>query len=263
MVDTVAWLRTQTELPICVGFGISGPDQVRQLAPVADGLIVGSAIVRRLSQAINRPRAEVVREIGQFVAELAEALSDSRRLRRPWTSRSRPSIEDTPARKVRELDRAQDVIPLEPCRVPVEPFCGARSRLDRDLALSVKASLGLWAPHIPRELGGLGLNCVEYALVGEELGRSPLGPLRLQRPGARRRQHGNPPRVRHAAQQERWLVPLVQGEIRSCFAMTEPDHPGSNPVWMGTTAVRDGDDYVLERPQVVCLGGRRIAASRS
>jgi tryptophan synthase alpha chain len=74
IAETVAWLRTQTNLPICVGFGISGPDQVRQLAPVADGLIVGSAIVRRLSQAINRPRAEVVSEIGQLVAELAGAL---------------------------------------------------------------------------------------------------------------------------------------------------------------------------------------------
>jgi tryptophan synthase alpha chain len=74
VVQTVAWLRTQTDLPICVGFGISGPDQVRQLAPVADGLIVGSALVRRLSQAINRPRADVIQEIGQFVAELANAL---------------------------------------------------------------------------------------------------------------------------------------------------------------------------------------------
>jgi tryptophan synthase alpha chain len=74
VVQAVAWLRTQTELPICVGFGISGPDQVRQLAPVADGLIVGSAIVRRLTQSINRPRGEIVQEIGQFVAELANAL---------------------------------------------------------------------------------------------------------------------------------------------------------------------------------------------
>jgi tryptophan synthase alpha chain len=74
VVDAVAWLRTQTELPICIGFGISGPDQIRQLAPVADGLIVGSAIVRRLSHASNRPRVEVVREIGQFVADLARAM---------------------------------------------------------------------------------------------------------------------------------------------------------------------------------------------
>jgi tryptophan synthase alpha chain len=78
LVETVAWLRTQTDLPICIGFGISGPDQVRQLAPVADGLIVGSAIVRRLAEAINRPRAEVVREIGQFVGALAQVLAEPR-----------------------------------------------------------------------------------------------------------------------------------------------------------------------------------------
>jgi tryptophan synthase alpha chain len=77
VVQAVAWLRTQTELPICVGFGISSADQVRQLAPVADGLIVGSAIVRRLSQAINRPKADVIHEIGQFVAALAAALPQS------------------------------------------------------------------------------------------------------------------------------------------------------------------------------------------
>jgi alkylation response protein AidB-like acyl-CoA dehydrogenase len=51
--------------------------------------------------------------------------------------------------------------------------------------------------------------------------------------------HGSP------ALQQRWLGPLARGEIRSCFSMTEPEHAGSNPVWMGTRAVRDGDDYVI------------------
>jgi tryptophan synthase alpha chain len=74
LIDSVGWLRTQTDLPICIGFGIAGPDQVRQLAPVADGLIVGSAIVRRLAEVIHQPRVEVIREIGEFVAELARAL---------------------------------------------------------------------------------------------------------------------------------------------------------------------------------------------
>jgi tryptophan synthase alpha chain len=73
LVDNVARLRGQTELPICIGFGISTPEHVRQLAPVADGLIVGSALVRRLANAADRPRAEVVAEIGGFVAELAGA----------------------------------------------------------------------------------------------------------------------------------------------------------------------------------------------
>jgi acyl-CoA dehydrogenase len=49
-----------------------------------------------------------------------------------------------------------------------------------------------------------------------------------------------------AEQQARWLHPLAAGEIRSCFAMTEPEHAGSNPVWMSTTARRDGDDYVID-----------------
>ena len=74
LVDNVAWLRSKTSLPICIGFGISTPEHVRQLAPVADGLIVGSALVRRLAEAGNRPKMEVVHEIGQVVAELAAAL---------------------------------------------------------------------------------------------------------------------------------------------------------------------------------------------
>lgn len=81
LTDNVAWLRTQTDLPICVGFGISSPEHVRQLLPVADGLIVGSAIVRRLEAAGKRPSAEVVREIGEFVGTLVEALDGEPRSR--------------------------------------------------------------------------------------------------------------------------------------------------------------------------------------
>lgn len=77
LLDDVRWLRTQTQLPICIGFGISRPEHVQLLAPVADGLIVGSAIVRRLEQAASRPRAEVIREIGDYVASLVAALSTS------------------------------------------------------------------------------------------------------------------------------------------------------------------------------------------
>lgn len=79
IVDNVAELRTHTELPICIGFGISQPDHVRRLAPVADGLIVGSAIVRRAAEAAQRPRDEVLHDVGQFVAELAAALRQAER----------------------------------------------------------------------------------------------------------------------------------------------------------------------------------------
>jgi tryptophan synthase alpha chain len=74
LLDNVGWLREQTALPICIGFGISQPEHVRQLAKVADGLIVGSAIVRRMAEAGTRPRSEVLSEVGQYVAGLLAAL---------------------------------------------------------------------------------------------------------------------------------------------------------------------------------------------
>ena len=74
VVDNVAWLRTQTPLPVCIGFGISRPEHVRMLVPVADGLIVGSAIVRRVAEAHRRPRSEVLRELGDYVSELLAAM---------------------------------------------------------------------------------------------------------------------------------------------------------------------------------------------
>jgi alkylation response protein AidB-like acyl-CoA dehydrogenase len=108
----------------------------------------------------------------------------------------------------------------------------------------VKA-LGLWGPHLPEELGGMGLALLEFAHVSEALGRSPLGhyAFNCQAPDV-----GNM-EILHlfgtAEQKERFLRPLAAGEIRSCFSMTEPEHAGSNPVWMSTTAEKDGDDYVI------------------
>jgi tryptophan synthase alpha chain len=74
ILDNVAWLREQTPLPICIGFGISRPEHVRMLSPVADGLIVGSAIVRRMAEASQRPREQVLGEIGDYVEELLASL---------------------------------------------------------------------------------------------------------------------------------------------------------------------------------------------
>lgn len=75
LVDNIAWLRTQTELPICAGFGISRPEHVRMLSPVVDGLIVGSAIVRRIAAAESAPREEVLRDVGSYIATLIQAIS--------------------------------------------------------------------------------------------------------------------------------------------------------------------------------------------
>ncbi len=72
LLEQLRWLRTQTTLPMCVGFGISTPEHVRTLRDAADGVIVGSALVRKL--AANRPIDEVVEEVGALVQELAAAL---------------------------------------------------------------------------------------------------------------------------------------------------------------------------------------------
>ncbi len=106
--------------------------------------------------------------------------------------------------------------------------------------------LGLWLPQIPEEHGGMGLSLFDHGLVSEVLGRTPLGHyvLNCQAPDAGNMEilieYGTP------EQQERFLAPLLAGEIRSCFSMTEPENAGSNPTWLSTTAVKDGDDYVID-----------------
>ncbi len=103
----------------------------------------------------------------------------------------------------------------------------------------------LWAPNFPKDVGGMGLSLLEHGLVSEALGRSPLGHYVFwcQAPDAGNveilHMFGTP------EQKERYLKPLVEGKIRSCFSMTEVDMPGSNPVMMETTAVKDGSDYVI------------------
>lgn len=81
LVDNVSWLREQTDLPICIGFGISGPETAAQLAPLADGLIVGSAIVRRIHEAVVDARQRNVdpaktaaEEIAKFCRSLRAAI---------------------------------------------------------------------------------------------------------------------------------------------------------------------------------------------
>ena len=107
-------------------------------------------------------------------------------------------------------------------------------------------ALGLFSPHLPRDWGGAGLSLSDFAFLSEILGQSLLGHYvcNCQAPDA-----GNMELLLHhgsAEQKEQWLRPLIAGEIRSCFAMTEPELPGSNPVWLAATARRDGDDYVLD-----------------
>ena len=134
----------------------------------------------------------------------------------------------------------EEVYPLEK-----EP-CSFRQLLPALQEKRARArKLGLWGPQIPHAYGGMGLGFMEQALVGEALGRSPLGhyTVNAQAPDA-----GNMEILCEFGteeQKKQWLEPLARGEIRSCFAMTEPDRAGSNPVWLDTTAVRQGDQYVI------------------
>jgi len=76
LLDQLRWLRTQTELPLCVGFGVSKQEHVHMLKPAVDGVIVGSALVRRLEQAGAKPVDTIVREIGEHVQTLSAALNE-------------------------------------------------------------------------------------------------------------------------------------------------------------------------------------------
>jgi alkylation response protein AidB-like acyl-CoA dehydrogenase len=136
----------------------------------------------------------------------------------------------------------QELFPLEPAFLNGE-FPDLLPVLAEKRA-RVKA-LGLWAPHLPVAVGGMGLSLVEFAFVSEALGRSPLGhyAFNCQAPDV-----GNMELLMHfgsEAQKATYLTPLARGEIRSCFAMTEPENPGSNPVLMDTTARKEGGDYVI------------------
>ncbi len=134
------------------------------------------------------------------------------------------------------------LLPLEH-RYLNEPWSAVLPALDA--ARADARVRGLWAPHLPHDLGGRDLPFLEFAGISEELGRTPIGhyALNCQAPDIGNMEllhrHGS------AEQQARWLAPLARGEIRSCFAMTEPERAGSNPVWLEVRAERDGDDYVI------------------
>ena len=74
LLENVSWLREQTPLPVCIGFGISHPDHIKRLAPVADGLIVGSAFIRRAAQATTKGREHALADMRSFAKSLIDAM---------------------------------------------------------------------------------------------------------------------------------------------------------------------------------------------
>ncbi|MBA2331577.1 MAG: acyl-CoA dehydrogenase family protein, partial [Actinobacteria bacterium] len=121
----------------------------------------------------------------------------------------------------------------------------AADALVAELREHAKAA-GIWAPHLPAEAGGTGSGFIEYALLNEEIGRSMWAQLvfNCQAPDA-----GNG-EILHLfgtdEQKEQFLRPLVEGTARSFFSMTEPEVSGADPTGLQTTAIADGDEWVID-----------------
>lgn len=107
-------------------------------------------------------------------------------------------------------------------------------------------SQGWWLPQMSQDIGGLGLSVEEFGRMSEILAWTPTGhyAFNAQAPDAGNmeilHQYGT------AEQKAQFLQPLANGETRSCFSMTEPEHAGSNPTIMSTTAVKEGDSWIID-----------------
>ncbi|MFN2515909.1 MAG: acyl-CoA dehydrogenase family protein [Pyrinomonadaceae bacterium] len=135
----------------------------------------------------------------------------------------------------------QHVYPNESRMVEHE---GLPTDVESDLQAKVKAQ-GLWAPNLPCEWGGMGIGYIGQALVNEIIGRSIIAPRLF---GNAAPDAGNAELLLIAAtaeQKEQYLRPLAAGEIRSCFAMTEPEVAGSDPTGLRTTALLAGDEWLI------------------
>ncbi len=132
--------------------------------------------------------------------------------------------------------------------IPNEARLQRGDAASRELRAKIRASVqraGLWAPHLPEEYGGMGIGFMKHAYMNEIMAWSPLS-ARLF--GVVAPNSGNQKillKYGTEAQREKWLEPLIRGELESCFSMTEPDQPGSNPYAIQTRAVRDGDEWVI------------------
>jgi acyl-CoA dehydrogenase len=132
---------------------------------------------------------------------------------------------------------------------PAEPALAREDEAADEVIVELRGRAkaeGLWAPHLPPEAGGTGAGFLAYADLNEEIGRSLWAQLvfNCQAPDA-----GNG-EILHLfgtdEQKERFLRPLVAGETRSFFSMTEPEVSGADPTGLQTTAVLDGDEWVID-----------------
>lgn len=152
-------------------------------------------------------------------------------------------------------DRLRDLLPkvkafVEKELIPLEAGHHSRSPKETFDLLDEKRLLvkkgGLWGIHLPKAEGGLGLSLCEFGQISEALAHAPLYghySFNCQAPDI-----GNMEllsKFGSADQKNTYLHPLMNGQIRSCFSMTEPEYAGSDPTRLATTAVRDGDHYII------------------
>ena len=146
----------------------------------------------------------------------------------------------------RVVDRVRALMDelVYPNESQAKPHRGLPRDLLKQLQARVKAE-GLWAAHLPADAGGLGMGNVTLGLINEQLGRSPIAPRVF---GTSAPDTGNTEILWLAGtpeQKRTYLEPLVADDVRSCIAMTEPELSGSDPTRLNTTAVRDGDAWVI------------------
>ncbi|HEY2936337.1 MAG TPA: acyl-CoA dehydrogenase family protein [Gaiellaceae bacterium] len=157
-----------------------------------------------------------------------------------WDFSTEPEFEEHLA-WMREFVR-EEIWPLETIEDELDQ--AAFDRIYAPLQEQVKER-GLWAAHLPPELGGQGFGQLKLGLMHEILGTSTYAPYAF---GCQQPDSGNSEILALAGtpeQKERWLYPLLAGELKSAFSMTEPETPGSDPTQLAARAVRDGDGYVI------------------
>lgn len=136
---------------------------------------------------------------------------------------------------------------VRPCEAAIAEKEDDRKTLVENVIKMRKAAQerGLWLPHMPKEYGGMGLGHVAMASVSAEAAKTRFGPFAMN---AQAPDEGNMHTLAHWAtpqQKEKYLKPLCEGRIRSCFAMTEPDVAGSDPTLIETRAVDEGDHWLI------------------
>jgi len=155
----------------------------------------------------------------------------------------------------------QEILPREAELWPRNRFSMSEAEREKahaardDVRTKVRAA-GLWAPHLPKEYGGMGLDFLAHAYMNEILAYA-MGAASLF--GVVAPNSGNQvllARLGTEEQKRRWLLPLIEGTMESGFSMTEPETAGSDPRSLRTSAVRDGDEWVINGHKWFTSNGR-------